>query len=171
MLTYYATLNAGNQFFDRLERQPAPLATSVRSTTSAWPLASREARAGWQPERAAGAQTDPLSPARHAAACASATPSVSRSLPRAPSAARHPLGSGALYGSPSSRWSGGAFVVYLLVLRAAADARIASWRSGRAGGDCLAGLESLTRRGATRRASRHRLSSGVVITLPAYRSR
>jgi len=171
MLTYYATLNAGNQFFDRLERQPAA-ARDVREiyyfclalgfegklALAGNPNALRELRRTLyhQLVTAGGLR---LSDAH-------LFPEAYR---RAPSAAPPPTRQwGALRLALISVVPVALFVVYLLVLRAAADARIAQLAQPVAPAVIASPdwnrslVEELRRRGIEARDS----ARGVVITLP-----
>ena len=166
MLTYYATLNAGNQFFDRLERQPV----SARDVREMYYLCLA---LGFEGKFALAGNPNALRELRrtlyHQLVTAGGLrlsdahlfPEAYRRPPSAaPPAARH---WGALWLALISVVPVVLFVVYLLVLRAGADARIAQLAQPVAPADWNRSLvEELRRRGVEARDS----ARGVVITLP-----
>ena len=171
MLTYYSTLNAGNQFFERLERQPAA-ARDVREiyyfclalgfegkfALAGDPNALRELRRTLYHQLvAAGGMR---------LADAHLFPEAYR---RPPSAAPAPPRQwGALWLALMAVIPVALFVVYLLVLRATADHRIAQLAQPVAPAVIVTPewnrslVEELRRRGIEARDT----SRGVVITLP-----
>jgi type VI secretion system protein ImpK len=171
MLTYYATLNAGNQFFERLERLPAA-ARDVREmyyfclalgfegkfALAENPNTLRELR------RTLYHQLVPAGGAR--LADARLFPEAYRRPP--PPAPAPPRQWDALWLAIISVVPVALFVVYLLLLRAAADARIAQLAQPVAPAVIVTPewhptlVEELRRRGIEARDT----SRGVVITLP-----
>jgi len=171
MLTHYGTLNAGNQFFERLERLPAA-ARDVREVYYFCLVL------GFEGKFALAENPNALRELRRTlyhqlVAPSGARPSDARLFPEAyrrppPPAAAPPRHWGALWIALISVVPVALFVVYLLLLRAAADARIAQLAQPVAPAVIVTPewhrslVEELRQRGIEARET----SRGVVITLP-----
>jgi type VI secretion system protein ImpK len=172
MLTYYATLNAGNQFFERLERLPAA-ARDIREIYY-YCLAL-----GFEGKFALAGNPNALRELRrtlyHQLVAADGVRSADAHL--FPEAYRRPPPPAS---APARHWGAAVwvalislvpvalFIVYLLVLRGAADARIAQLSQPVAPAVIVTPewhrslVEELRRRGIDARDT----SRGVVVTLP-----